>query len=91
MLADSRNGYFWKFEVYAGKKEGVETGLGSRVVKELTRGLIGKNHKVFFDNFFTNAQLLLDLTHLNIFCCGTARKGRRGFPTALKTVNFKKR
>ena len=32
MLADSRNGYFWKFEVYAGKKEGVETGLGSRVV-----------------------------------------------------------
>ena len=89
--ADSSNGFFSKFDIYTGKKKGVETGLGSRVVKELTRGLEGKNHRVFFDNFFTNAKLLEDLTHDNIFCCGPARKDRRGFPTALKTLKFKKR
>ena len=91
VLADSSNGFFSKFDIYTGKKEGVETGLGSRVVRELTCGLEGKNHRVFFDNFSTNAKLLEDLTHDNIFCCGTARKDRRGFPTALKTLKFKKR
>ena len=90
VLADS-NGFFSKFDIYTGKKEGVESGLGSRVVRELTRGLEGKNHRVFFDNFFTNAKLLEDLTHDNIFCCGTGRKDRRRFPTALKTLKFKKR
>ena len=41
VLADSSNGFFSKFDIYTGKKDGVETGLGSRVVKELTRGLHG--------------------------------------------------
>lgn len=37
VLADSSCGYFWRLEVYTGKKNGkTETGLGKRVVMDLT-------------------------------------------------------
>ena len=37
VLADSNNGYFWKFEVYTGKtSDNPEKGLGATVVKKLT-------------------------------------------------------
>ena len=50
--ADSRNGYFSQFEVYTGKKKGaIEHQLGARVVKDLTKELQGKWHRVYFDNF----------------------------------------
>jgi len=35
VLADSRNGYFSKFEVYTGKGATAEKGLGMRVVRHL--------------------------------------------------------
>ena len=59
VLADSHNGYFSKFQVYMGKKDGVvEKGLGARVVKDLTSSLKGKYHHVYFDNFFTSTELI---------------------------------
>ena len=46
-------------DIYTGKKNGqVDKGLATRVVKELTVGLVSKNHHVFFDNFFTSEKLL---------------------------------
>ena len=44
VLGDSSNGYFCNFQVYTGKVGGdtAETGLGARVVKDLTRDLKGK-------------------------------------------------
>ena len=90
-LADSHNGYFHKFQVYTGKEGSGEKQLGQRVVKDLTQHLKGRNHHVFFDNFFTSEQLLSDLAEDNIFACGTARKDRRGFPPALKNVKLKNR
>ena len=89
-LADSHNGYFHKFQVYTGKEGSGEKHLGQRVVKDLTRHLKGRNHHVFFDNFFTSEQLLRDLAEDNIFACGTARKDCRGFPPALKTAKLKR-
>ena len=62
-----------------------------RVVKDLTQHLKGKHHHVFFDNFFTSEELLRDLAEEDICACGTARKDRRGFPPALKTVKLKNR
>ena len=41
-LADSHNGYFHKFQVYAGKEGSGEKQLGQRVVKDLTQNLKGK-------------------------------------------------
>ena len=61
------------FEVYTGKKSSTaERDLGARVVKNLTTKLKGKNHHVFFDNFFTNKGLLQDLLEDGIYACGTA-------------------
>jgi hypothetical protein len=90
-LADSHNGYFHYFQVYTGKEGSGEKQLGQRVVKDLTKHLKGKNHHVFFDNFFTSQQLLRDLANDDIYSCGTARKDRRGFPPSLKDAKLKNR
>ena len=92
VLADSHNGYFWKFEVYTGKNgETVERGLPARVVKTLTEELKRQNFHVYFDNFFNSFQLLKELASDGIFACGTARSNRRGFPSALKNIKFPNR
>ena len=56
-----------------GRRVTAEKNLGVRVVKTLTAELKGKGHHVFFDNFFTNEQLLQDLLADDIYSCGTAR------------------
>lgn len=91
VLADSTNGYFNRFEVYTGKKETREKGLGERVVKTLTEDLKNKNHHVFFDNYFTSPKLLQDLEKDGIYGCGTARTDRVGFPAELKKPKLKER
>ena len=90
-LADSHSGYFHKFQVYTGKEGSGEKQLGQREVKDLTQHLKGRNHHVFFDNFFTSEKLLSDLAEDDIYACGTARKDRRGFPPALKMAKLKNR
>ena len=86
--ADS-SGYVCKFEIYTGKKgNSPETNLGPRVVKDLTEELTGKNHQVYFDNFFTSVPLMIELRRKNIFACGTVRKKRRGLPVS--TIDDKK-
>ena len=77
--------------MYTGKEGSGEKQLGQRVVKDLTRLLKGKNHHVFFDNFFTSEKLLQDLLEDDIFACGTAHKDRKGFPSALKKAKLKNR
>ena len=93
VLGDSTNGYFSRFEVYEGRKADrpVHVGLGEYVVKTLTKELKHKYHHVHFDNFFTSFQLLADLERDGIYGCGTARKDRREFPTALKNLKLKER
>ena len=92
VLADSHNGYFCKFDVYTGKTgDTIERGLPARVVKSLTTDLKGKNHHVFYDNFFNSFDLLNHLALDNIFACGTARSNRKGYPEVLKNVKLAKR
>eukprot|EP00795_Rhopilema_esculentum_P005650 gene5650-10880_t len=53
--ADSRNGYVCEFEVYLGNprgNHGREKELGRRAVKHLTTNIHGRNHHVYFDNYF---------------------------------------
>ena len=78
-------------QIYTGREGSGEKQLGQRVVKDLTRLLKGKNHHVFFDNFFTSEKLLEDLLEDDIMACGTARKDRKGFPMALKNAKLKNR
>ena len=62
--ADSANGYVVDLSVYTGKERGMnaEQGLGYRVVHKLTRPLVGKNHHVFIDNFFSSIPLIAPTT-----------------------------
>ena len=86
MRADSLNGYVSAFQVYVGKQgDAVERGLGAKVVKGLTEDLHGTYRHVYFDNYFSSVDLLLDLFRAGLYACGTLRTNRKGFPSQLKT------
>ena len=90
--ADSHHGYFSEFSVYEGQSESAassQDGLGMRVVKSLTRHLVGKFHHIYFDNFFSSPKLLHDLLEDGIYACGTVRVNRRGWPNELKNKTKK--
>ena len=50
--ADSHNGYMCEVQVYTGKGDDTEGGLGQRVVLDLARKLEGKKYHLYFNNFF---------------------------------------
>lgn len=80
MLADS-SGYCLNFEIYVGKVGNeVEHNLGARVVKNMTSELANKNHKVFFDNFFTGVPLMEELRQQQLYACGTINSTRKKMP-----------
>ena len=58
--ASPQNGFCHEFQIYTGKVEGVRTeeGLGSRVIKDLSRHLVGKNHVIHMDNFFFKSSFI---------------------------------
>ena len=73
------------FEVYTGKKGNtIQKNLGSTVVKTLTSHYSNTYRHIFFDDFFTSIQLLLDLLKSGLYGCGTVRTNRRGYPEPLK-------
>jgi len=61
---------------YTSKQEGgaTEVGLGAKVVTRLTRDLVGWNHSVYMDNFFSSIDLNL-LTD-KIYATGTLCSNR---------------
>ncbi len=91
VLGDSSNGYFCRLDVYTGKKDQTEHGLGASVVKELTKDFHNTWRYIFFDNFFTSYRLLYDLYKSGLYSCGTARSNRKGFPNILKKPKLKNR
>lgn len=81
-----KEGYVSNFEIYTGKQtDKPETDLGKRVVLDMTKGLEGSGHHVYFDNYFTTTDLLLSLQENQIYACGTVRANRKNLPTGLKT------
>ena len=80
--ADSSNGFVCDLEVYTGKQcdGNPEQGLGHRVVRNLTRPLVGKNHHVFVNNIFNSLALTEDLLRDWIYICETIRGNRQGIP-----------
>ena len=93
--ADASNGYVSAFQVYTGKSgDTTEHGLGARVVKDLTVDLKDTHRHIYFDNYFSSVDLLLDLFRNGLYECGTLRTNRKGFPPQLKTAakkGFKER
>lgn len=86
------SGYVLQFQIYTGKIKDIrEQNLGSRVIKDLTRDLIGKCYEIYFDNYFNSVELQRDLLKEKIYACGTARKDRLGIPDDFKTNKKMKR
>ena len=73
----SADGYPYNFEIYCGKQEKRTLPLGTHVVMNMLEPVVNKdNHVVFFYNFSTIYDLLIELAHLNIRACGTVRENR---------------
>ncbi len=86
VLADARNGYTVRLQVYTGKNSQLansDSGLCSRVVLELLSGLESKSPKVYMDNYYTSPELFLDLYKKGVNACGTARHNRKFYPKDL--------
>ena len=90
MLADSDTGYVLKFNVYEGKRGNTtEKGLGAQVVMRLTENVHHLYHHVYFDNYFTSIDLMLNLFRLRTYACGTMRADRKGFSQIFTAIDKK--
>lgn len=79
------DGYIYNFEVYTGKnKSNLQTksdlGLGGDVVMRMIKSFEGRNHRIYFDNFFSSVELLEVLKGKGIQAAATIRSNRKGLP-----------
>lgn len=77
---DSKSGYLYEFDLYLGRKESTEYGLGESVVINLINSLKGTYCNLFFDNFFSSPLLVKTLFDNNIYSIGTVRANRKNMP-----------
>ena len=76
----SKSGYLYQFDIYTGRKEQTEHGLGESVVLRLCEPLQNSFCQVFFDNFFNSPNLMVELLQKGIYATGTVRKNRCNMP-----------
>ena len=91
--ADSKNGYVCEFQVYVGKpggNHGREKELGRKVVERLTTHIRGKNHHVFFDNYFNSVVLHENLLANGIYGCGTVKSSAKSLPNQMRVTRGRK-
>lgn len=81
--------YIYNLSVYEGNAgEAAATGLATKVVLDMTRGLEHKGHTVVTDQFFTGCSLYEKLLRRGIWATGTLMSNRIGYPKELAA--FKK-
>ena len=81
-----------QLQVYTGKQDGTpKHGIDGRVVKDLTRSLVGKGYHIFCDNSFISVTLAEVLLMDDLYLCGTTRYNRKDFPSALKSKQVLKK
>ena len=78
--ADSNNGYICDFDVYTGKDDAPHKNLGANVVQKLSQSLAGGNYHLYFDNFFSSADLFETLLDSELYACATVRKDCKRVP-----------
>ena len=67
----------YEIDIYTGRKETAESGLGESVVLQVTEKLNGSFCRIFFDNLFTLPSLLRKLTDNSLYgvrSCSTKPK-----------------
>ena len=86
--AEAFSGYMSAFQVYTGKQGDItETGLGAKVVKSLTGDLNGSHRHLFFYNYFSTVDLLLDLHQDGLYGCGTLSSKSQRVPPAVEATS----
>ena len=84
VLSEAKTGYVFSLQVYTGAESDIDKkGVARRVVLDLLNGYQGKNHLLYVDNFYTSAELLLDLLDIGVYCTGTVCTDRKHFPKEL--------
>ena len=78
VLADASNGYVYNWKLYTGKDTSSTSGKGlcHRVVLELVQDLVGNEHTIYIDNFYTSPSHFTDLIQLGFKACGTLNPNR---------------
>ena len=56
------------------------------MVERPTAPYVNSFHHIYYDNFFTDIDLLLDLQRTQLYGCGTVRTNRKGFLVELKPM-----
>ena len=84
---DGTNRYTCSFQVYAGKEGNAEQGLGSRIVKDLSKDILGKVYHLFFDNFFSTPTLASNLLTNKTYSTATVLANRKHLPHFFKGLN----
>ncbi|XP_058873687.1 piggyBac transposable element-derived protein 4-like [Acipenser ruthenus] len=84
VLADSANGYVYKFKLHTGASNDTERETYD-VVMSLMDGLLDKGHTLITDNFYTSVPLASALTYQhNTQLVGTLRGNRKYLPSVPK-------
>ena len=91
------SGYIYKTTVYTGKEEALNNseerklfGLGGQVITFLLSIVTEKNHKIFFDNYFSSIPLMEKLRQEQKLACGTIRSSRKDFPQLIADKQLKR-
>ena len=92
VLADASNGNVYNWKLYTGKDTSSTPGkrLGHRVVLELVQDLVGNEHTIYIDNFYTSPSHFTDLNQLGFKACGTLNPNRHEITHSFKTQKLTK-
>ena len=75
----------FSISIYAGASESSEgQGLGAAVVMKIAQPLLGKEHCLYYDNFFSGVELASNLLSHQTYTVSTTRTNRRGWPNSLR-------
>ena len=92
------SGFAYDFEIYSGKENNVlldgerDCGASGNIIIRLARSIPSNlNHKLYFDNYFTNPEVQVFLAQRGIYALGTARCNRVANCTMMSDAELKKR
>ena len=80
LRCDAVTGFLYEFDIYTGRKDHPELGLGETVVLDLTKKLAGTGTSIYADNYFSSPTLAARLQDRDLSFVGVVRKDRKGLP-----------
>ena len=89
-LCCSKTRFLYDFDLYLGKMEKTDFGLGETVVLDLSQKLQNTHCRLYIDNFFNSGTLVESLFNRRIYCLGTVRSDRKNMAIIKKDKDMKR-